>query len=173
MPNTTSCVVVQIIHSNRDMDLYEQTQQYIDYFYLVLLSSFGRSILFWSTLIGSVCVKYFSFDQATGRSSKQYWAVITISSCWMPELSTIQLPWRQPRDIGVIICEIFSLPPPRRERTICVHNMGMPPKKNSPRSRVQLLGDCRNSFLVFVSDSSKSGLAENLVQICFFHFLVP
>jgi hypothetical protein len=27
------------------------------------------------------------------------------------------------------------------------------------------LGDCRNSFFVFVSDRSRSGLAENLGQI--------
>jgi hypothetical protein len=30
-----------------------------------------------------------------------------------------------------------------------------------------LLGDCRNSFFVFVSDRSRSGLAENLGQIRF------
>jgi hypothetical protein len=36
-----------------------------------------------------------------------------------------------------------------------------------------ILGDCRNSFFVFVSDRSRSGLAKNSVQICFFHFVVP
>ena len=30
-----------------------------------------------------------------------------------------------------------------------------------------LMGTCRNSFLVFVSDRSRSGLAENLGQIRF------
>jgi hypothetical protein len=31
-----------------------------------------------------------------------------------------------------------------------------------------ILGACRNSFFVFVSDCSKSGFAENWIQICFF-----
>ena len=32
---------------------------------------------------------------------------------------------------------------------------------------LEALGDCCNSFFVFVSDRSRSGLAENLGQICF------
>jgi len=36
-----------------------------------------------------------------------------------------------------------------------------------PLSVNLLMGGCRNSFLVFVSDRSRSGLAENLGQIRF------
>ena len=35
------------------------------------------------------------------------------------------------------------------------------------------LGDCRNSFFVFVSNHSRSELAKNWVQICLFQFVVP
>ena len=31
--------------------------------------------------------------------------------------------------------------------------------------KMQALGACRNSFFVFVSDRSRSGLAENLVSL--------
>ena len=34
--------------------------------------------------------------------------------------------------------------------------------------KCKTLGDCRNSFFVFVSDRSRSGLAENICQIRFF-----
>ncbi len=35
------------------------------------------------------------------------------------------------------------------------------------------VSDFRNSFFVYVSDCSKSGLAKNLDQIRFFQFVVP
>jgi hypothetical protein len=35
------------------------------------------------------------------------------------------------------------------------------------------MGDCHNSFFVFVSDRSRSGLAENISQIFFFLKVVP
>ncbi len=35
------------------------------------------------------------------------------------------------------------------------------------RNRYFVLGDCRNSFFVFVSDRSRSGIAENICQIRF------
>ena len=40
-------------------------------------------------------------------------------------------------------------------------------KSNKSRKSQFLLGDCRNSYIVFVRDRSKSGIAENLGKIWF------
>ncbi len=36
-----------------------------------------------------------------------------------------------------------------------------------------VMGDCRNSFLVFVSNRNIFGLAKNWVYICLYQFVVP
>jgi hypothetical protein len=41
------------------------------------------------------------------------------------------------------------------------------------RQNWALVGACRNSFLVFVSDRSRSGIAENRNQIRYVAILVP
>ncbi len=40
-------------------------------------------------------------------------------------------------------------------------------------SRVEVVGACHNSFLVFVSDRFRSGIAENRSQIRYVAILVP
>ena len=45
--------------------------------------------------------------------------------------------------------------------------MFKPTREVLPGAGRSLVGDCRNYFFVFVSDRSRSGLAENLGQIRF------